>query len=77
MIKLSGEDLFELIELTKKAEVTPVIVPWGLDPLRDKDLATEAWDKVREKWQELGKKYGFDPLEVKGILTVTGEVVLR
>jgi hypothetical protein len=31
---------------------------------------------VREKMEQLGKKYGFDPKQMKGISPKTGEVTL-
>jgi hypothetical protein len=75
-IVLQKEELDELLELTRKAGTTPVILLPLPDPFSQKDLSAQAWDKVRAKWDELGRKYGFDPREVKGISTETGEVLL-
>lgn len=76
MIKLSSQDLKELLELTRKAETTPVIALSLKDGLEGRDWSALAWDKVRDKWHELGRKYGFDPTQVKGIDTKTGEVLI-
>ena len=43
----------------KAAQKTPVIKVTS-DP-NEKDLSTMAWDAVRDKMDELGKKYGYDP----------------
>lgn len=76
MIKLAPEDLEELIRVTREAEKTPVIAMSLSDGLEGRDFATRAWNKVRDKWEELGKKYGFCPGRVKGINTRTGAVIV-
>ena len=43
--------------------------------LEGRDWASMAWDDVRHKMDELGKKYGFDPKLMKGINFKTGEVI--
>ena len=70
-IVLSKEDLAGLLELTKKAQETPVILLGGVA-----DISKMAWDQVREKWKELGVEYGFEPASVKGIDPKTGEVTV-
>lgn len=75
-IKLSPEDLEELLKVTREAEKTPVIAMSLSDGLEGRDFATQAWDKVRDKWEELGKKYGFSPHRVKGINKDTREVLV-
>ena len=74
-ILLEKADLDKLVELTKEAQQTPVIAMSMADGLAGRDWATLAWDRVRGKWAELGKKYGFDPTRVKGINSDTGEVL--
>lgn len=75
-IKLQPEELKKLIDLTKEAETTPVIAMSMRDGMEGRDLATLAWDRVRDYWRELGAKYGFDSQNVRGISAETGEVIL-
>ncbi len=70
-IKLSEEDRKELVKLYEEAEHTPIIVVGGVG----EDLASLAWDRVRDKFDELGKKYGFNPTGIKGINKETGKLV--
>ena len=76
MIQLTEEELKHLIELTKKAENTPVIAMSLEAGMKGRDWATLAWNDVRDYWHELGRKYDFDPTKVKGIDSKTGEVLL-
>lgn len=70
VIKLSEEDRAELVKLYETAQTTPMIrLSMG-----SKDWAAQAWDRVREKMDELGKKYGFNPKSMRGIDKKTGEV---
>lgn len=69
-IVLSEEDRKALAELYHRAETTPMIWMGG----NTKDWSRQAWDEVRAKMDELGKKYGFDPRQMKGISSKTGEV---
>lgn len=71
---LTKEELKELVNLTGGAENTPVIGFSMKQMIEGKDLASLGWDLVRAKWDELGKKYDFNPRDVKGINTKTGEV---
>jgi hypothetical protein len=71
-IVLSEKDRKELAELYHKAEQTPVIKMSMSSP----SWADQAWEEVRTKMDELGKKYGFDPEKMKGISNKTGEVSL-
>jgi hypothetical protein len=66
---LEKEDLKRLIDLTTKAENTPAIY-CGYD------WSKKAWGDVRRYWEELGKKYKFNPAQIKGIKQDTGEVLL-
>lgn len=75
-IILNKEELDHLKELTREASNTPVIAMSSHDILTGRDWSSMAWDQVRYYWQELGRKYGFDPEEVKGINSTTGEVML-
>ena len=75
MIVLTPEDLDELVKLTTEAKNTPVIALSLRDGLEGRDFATQAWNRVRDKWGELGKKYGFIPTRVRGIDTKTGQVI--
>lgn len=75
-IILSKEDLDELIELNRKAQSTPVVAMSLADGLAGEDWSAQAWDRVRGKWQELGKKYGFEPGQVTGIDAKTGALIL-
>lgn len=67
-IVLSEEDRVELVDLYQKAQTTPAILLFG-----KYDLSKEAWDAVRDKMDELGGKYGFDPRTCP-INQETGEV---
>jgi len=74
MIKLSEEDRKQLVELYEEAQRTPMIGFSTSQMIEGRDLASLAWDRVRSKMDELGKKYGFDPRKIKGIKK-TGEVI--
>lgn len=76
IIKLSEEDRKELADLYHTAQTTPVIALTCQDMLEGRDWATLAWNDVRKKMDELGKKYGFDPRKMKGIDSKSGEVHL-
>ena len=67
---MEKEDLIELIELYQDARDTPVLF-YGAS-----DTATDAWNSVQRKMDELGKKYGFDP-KVSSIDPKTGIVMKR
>ena len=73
IILLREEDRQELVKLYQEAQITPVLVFRTGYP----DTAALAWDRVRKKMDELGAKYGFNPAEIKGIKSDTGEVVLK
>ena len=66
---LTTEEREKAAELYKDAQTTPVVT-MGVG---HKDWATQAWDRLRDYLNELGKKYGYDP-EKAGIDTNTGEV---
>jgi hypothetical protein len=68
MIKLTEEELKKILELNDSASKIPVIFVGG------RSMAASAWDNVRDYWDELGKKYDFNPEEVKGINRETGMV---
>jgi len=72
---LEKEDLQELVNLTNEAKTTPVLAMSVRQGLEGKDWASQAWERVRDKWDELGKKYGFTPTAVQGIDMETGEVL--
>ena len=76
MIKITREELDKLLNLTKVAQTTPVIGFSVRQMLSGEDLSRQAWYRVKAKWRELGKKYGFNPQEVRGINATTGEVLL-
>jgi len=73
-IIIPKDELQELIDLTHRAEQTPVIALSLADGLSGRDFSAQAWENVRARWHELGRKYGFDPTQVRGIDTDTGEV---
>lgn len=75
-IILSEEDRKTIVELYAKARTTPVMALSCADMIAGKDWASQAWDRAREKMDELGVKYGFDPKKMKGIDGKTGEVRL-
>jgi hypothetical protein len=60
-MKITKEECDKLVELYRKAGNTPMI-KFTSDP-KEKDLSTLAWDNVRSFYDELGKKYNFDPKE--------------
>jgi thymidylate synthase len=59
MIIVSEQDYDQVLELYKLAKTTPVI-KMTTDP-EVKDWSEQAWDRVRDKMDELGQKYGYDP----------------
>lgn len=73
-IKINKEDRQKLAELYQTAQTTPMIAPDLGAALRGKDLATIAWDKVRDFANVLGYKYNFDPKN-SSINRKTGEVM--
>jgi hypothetical protein len=75
-IVLSEEDRKELAKLYEDAQTTPVIGFSVKDMIEGRDWASLAWDRVRDKMDELGQKYGFDPKKVR-INKETGEVFLQ
>jgi hypothetical protein len=75
-IMLSEEDLKELVELYQRARTTPMIAMSIADGLAGRDWSSLAWDKVRRKMDELGKKYGYNPRIVQ-IDQTTGKVTER
>lgn len=73
MIRLTAAELAELLELTRRAETTPMIsMGFG-----QSDWATSAWEDVRCYWEKLGRIHGFHPENVSGIDRKSGEVHLR
>lgn len=71
--QLSEEDRQELVKLYHEAQTTPVMALSAADMMGGRDWASQAWDCVREKMDELGKKYGYNPHTVE-INQKTGEV---
>ena len=67
-IVLSEEDRTGLVDLYHKAQKQPVILLFG-----KYDLNREAWDHVKDKLDELGEKYGYDP-KTSTVNQETGEV---
>lgn len=72
-ITLSKEDKVELIKLYREAQTTPMIGLSVKDMIQGKDWASQAWDRVRSKMDELGGKYGYDPRK-HAINFKTGEI---
>jgi hypothetical protein len=70
---LSKEDKQELVKLYRKAQTTPVIGFTCQQMLEGEDWASQAWDRVQDMMDKLGKKYGYDPKIVQ-INQKTGEV---
>ena len=58
---LTKEEHEELTNLYHEAQTTPVIALSCADMLSGRDWASQAWDRVRAKMDELGKKYGYNP----------------
>ena len=73
-IKLSNSDREKLTKLYYKAQTTPVIAFNLASAVEGKDMATLAWNHVREFIDKLGNKYGFDPTTISSINSKTGEV---
>jgi hypothetical protein len=58
---LTKEEYQELTNLYHEAQTTPVI-GFSVDQMiQGRDLASLAWDSVRAKMDELGRKYGYNP----------------
>ena len=75
-IILEKDELDELMRLNDEARRTPVIAMSVQAGLEGRDFSSQAWDRVRDNWEKLGRKYGFNPEAVKGIDRQTGEVKL-
>ena len=73
-IILSEKDRKELTELYKRAQTTPVIGFSVQQMIEGRDWASQAWNEVRERMDELGTQYGFDPKKMRKINSKTGEV---
>jgi len=73
-IVLSEEDRKELVQLYETAETMPVIGFSVRQMIEGENLASLAWNRVRQFMDKLGKKYGFNPKKIKGINKITGEV---
>lgn len=71
-IVLNEEDKNDLKKLYEDAQRTPVIYVGNTTS----SLADDAWDLVRKKFDELGRKYGFNPKQIKGISPADGTVFL-
>ena len=72
-MKITDEENKKLQDLYKEAQNTPVIAMSVKDGMEGRDWATQAWNRVREYMDELGKKYGYDPA-THAIDGKTGEV---
>lgn len=55
-IKISKEDYDEIQRLYREAQNAPVVKLFGMV-----DLNKEAWQRVQEYMDMLGKKYGYNP----------------
>ena len=75
-IILTKEELEKILKLNDRANNTPVIALSVADGLAGRDFASLARNDLREYWLELGKKYNFNPENVRGIEKATGEVIL-
>ena len=73
-IKITEEENNKLQELYKTAQTTPVIAPSVQAGLEGRDLATLAWNDVRDYMDALAKKYNYDPTKY-AVDPKTGEVV--
>jgi hypothetical protein len=73
-VKVTQEECDKLVALYKLAENTPIIVETVQDGLDGKDLATLAWKAVRSYYDELAKKYGFNPTK-QAINSKTLEII--
>jgi len=73
-MRLDEKDLEELVKLYRTAQTTPVMALSSKDMIEGRDWASIAWNEVRHKMDEFGKKYGFNPETIKGIDFKTGEV---
>lgn len=58
-MQVTREECDKLQALYKRAGETPMI-KFTSNP-EEKDLSRLAWDDVRDYYDELGKKYNFDP----------------
>ena len=76
-MRLEAEELQKLVELTNDAQTTPVIGFSMQQMMEGRDLASLAWNHVREYWKELGLKYGFTQEYVAGINKKTGEILFK
>ena len=57
-------DWGELTRLSIEARNTPVIAMGMAEGVAGRDWASQAAERVFEKWRELGSKYGFDASEI-------------
>ncbi len=74
MIVITEEECTKLVNLYTDAQNTPVIALSSADMLSGNDWASQAWRRVGEFQEELGKKYGFDHMK-NAINTKTREVI--
>ncbi len=75
-IILTKEELEKILKLNDEANNAPVMTLSVADGLAGRDFASLARNDLREYWIEIGKKYNFDPENVRGIEKATGEVIL-
>lgn len=72
---IKGEELKLLNELATEAKKTGVNLRTSCcEPESEPNM--QAWDRLQEFMDELGRRYNFDPSVVKGINEETGQVLL-
>lgn len=72
---ISKDDCAKLAELYHTAQTTPVIALTGAAILSGNDWASQAWRRVSDFQEELGKKYKFDHT-IHAINVKTGQVMI-
>lgn len=58
--RLPDADYQEILRLSRLARDTPVMALSTADALAGRDFASMARDRVMRKWEEIGKRLGFD-----------------
>ena len=73
-MKMTADELKELVDYYHKAQNTPVIALSVADGLAGRDFASQAQARFNEKWVEVCHKYKVDPA-LTGFNSQTGELV--
>jgi hypothetical protein len=74
-MKIAEEEYKELMRLYKEAQETPVVALSTEELLTRGSWSDQAWNRVREYMDELGRKYSYDA--AKFAIGKDGELIER